>query len=273
MWSAAAPSWDLYADFVDERGSVVGAAMLAAADVRPGDQVLELGCGPGGVGFSAAEIVGADGQVLLSDVAPEMTAIAAERAARRGLRNVVIRELDMERLELPDASYDKVLCREALMLVADPTAAAREALRVLRPPGRAVFAVWGAPAANPWLSALLDGISGQLGAPVPPAGMPGPFSLSETGALANILAAAGFQEVDVREVAVPMHVGSFDEWWSIVPSLAGPVAALLSSLPDDITSAIRSDAESALADFATETGYAIPGLSLVGVGRHGGAAG
>jgi len=70
-----------------------------------------------------------------------------------------------------------------------------------------------------------------------------------------------------------MHVGSFDEWWSIVPSLAGPIAALLSSLPDDITSAIRSDAESALADFATETGYAIPGRSLVGVGSHGGAAG
>ena len=51
--------------------------------------------------------------MLLSDVAPEMTAIAAERAARRGLRNVVIRELDMEHLDLPDASYDKVLCREA----------------------------------------------------------------------------------------------------------------------------------------------------------------
>jgi ubiquinone/menaquinone biosynthesis C-methylase UbiE len=142
MWSAAAPSWGQYADFVDERGAAVGAAMLAAADVRPGDQVLELGCGPGGVGFSAAEIVGAEGQVLLSDVAPEMTAVAAERAARRGLRNVVIRELDMEHLDLPDSSYEKVLCREALMLMPDTTTAAREALRVLRPGGRAVFAVW-----------------------------------------------------------------------------------------------------------------------------------
>jgi hypothetical protein len=100
--------------------------------------------------------------------------------------------------------------------------------------------------------------------------MPGPFSLSESGALTNVLAAAGFQEVDVREVPVPMRVGSFDEWWSIVPSLAGPVAALLSSLPDDITSAIRTDAESALADFATETGYTIPGLSLIGVGHQSG---
>ena len=259
-----------HADFVDERGAVVGQAMLAAADVRPGDDVLELGCGPGGVGFSAAEIVGADGQVVLSDVAPEMTAIAAERAARRGLSNVVARELDMEHLDAPDSSYDKVLCREALMLVADPAAAAREALRVLRPGGRAVFAVWGTPAANPWLSALLDAIGAQLGAPVPPPGMPGPFALSEDGALAGVLAAAGFHDIAVRDVAVPMQVGSFDDWWGIVPSLAGPVAALLASLPDDVTSAIRSNAESALSAFATEGGYAIPGLSLVGVGHHSG---
>lgn len=270
MWSAAAPSWAEYADFIDERGAVIGAAMLTAADIRPGDQVLELGCGPGGLGISAAEIVGADGRVLLSDVAPEMTAIAAERAARRGLRKVAVRELDMEHLDLPDESYDKVLCREALMLVADPAAAAREALRVLRPLGRAVFAVWGQPADNPWLSALLDAISDQLGAPVPPAGVPGPFSLSGSDALTNVLAAAGFHTIDVREVAVPMQVGSFGQWWSIVPSLAGPVAALLSSLPDDITSAIRGGAQSVLADFATETGYTIPGLSVVAVGHQSG---
>jgi cyclopropane fatty-acyl-phospholipid synthase-like methyltransferase len=83
MWSAAAPSWGEYADYVDERGAVVGEAMLAAADIRPGAVVLELGCGPGGVGFSAADLVGADGQVVLSDVAPEMTAIAADRAEHR----------------------------------------------------------------------------------------------------------------------------------------------------------------------------------------------
>ena len=67
-----------------------------------------------------------------------------------------------------------------------------------------------------------------------------------------------------------MQVGSFDEWWSIVPSLAGPGAALLSSLPDDITSAIRRGAQSALAYFATETGYTIPGLSVVAVGHQSG---
>lgn len=270
IWSAAAPSWDEHAEFVEDRGAVVSAAMLAVADLRLGDDVLELGCGPGGVGIAAAEIVGADGQVVLSDVVPEMTTIAEERARSRGLHNVAVRELDMEHIEVPDASFDKVLCREALMLVADPTAAARETLRVLRPGGRAVFAVWGSPAANPWLSTLLAAVSAQLGAPVPPPGMPGPFALSGDGALAQALSAAGFADVDVRAVATPLHAASFDEWWTVVPSLAGPVAAIVNSLPDDVTSAMRADAESTLRDFADAGGYTIPGLSLVGVGHHSG---
>jgi enediyne biosynthesis protein CalE5 len=270
IWSTASQAWNEHADFVEERGAVVSAAMLAVADLRPGDDVLELGCGPGGVGIAAAEIVGADGHVVLSDVVPEMTAIAEERARRHGLRNVVVRELDMEHIDVPDASFDKVLCREALMLVADPTAAARETLRALRPGGLAVFAVWGPAAANPWLSALLDAVSAQLGAPVPPPGMPGPFALSGDGALAQVLSAAGFSDVDVREVSTPLHAASIDEWWTVVPSLAGPVAAIINSLPDDVTSAMRADAESALRNYADAGGYTIPGLSLVGVGHHSG---
>ncbi|MFG1934839.1 class I SAM-dependent methyltransferase [Mycobacterium sp. NPDC048908] len=266
MWSAAAPSWQDFADYVDDREAAVGEAMLRIARIEPGDDVLELGCGPGGVGLAAAELVGPDVRVVLSDVAPEMTTIAAERAERRGLRNVVTRELDMEHLDVPRASFDKVLCREALMLVTDPVAAATEARHVLRPEGLAVFAVWGPPTENPWLSALLDAVGAQLGAQVPPRGTPGPFALSERGALAAVLSAGGFQRVDVTEVAVPMGVESFDEWWRIVPSLAGPVAALLASLPDDMTSAIRADAEAALRPFRTDAGYDIPGLSFVGAG-------
>jgi SAM-dependent methyltransferase len=270
IWSTAARAWDEHAEFVEDRGAVVSAAMLAVADLRFGEDVLELGCGPGGVGITAAEIVGAEGHVVLSDVVPEMTAIAEERARRHDMRNVVVRELDMEHIDVPNASFDAVLCREALMLVADPTAAAREALRVLRPGGRAVFAVWGPAAANPWLSTLLDVVSAQLGAPVPPPGMPGPFALSEDGALAAVLSAVGFVDVDVREVATPLYAASIDEWWTVVPSLAGPVAAIINSLPDDVTSAMRADAESALRAFEADGGYTIPGLSLVGVGHQSG---
>ena len=105
--------------------------------------MLELASGPGGVGLAAAERVAPGGEVVLSDIAPEMTAIARRRAEARGLTNVQARELDLEQIDEPDASYDVVLCREGIMLVPDPARAAREIARVLRPGGRVGLAVGG----------------------------------------------------------------------------------------------------------------------------------
>jgi SAM-dependent methyltransferase len=268
MWASVSASWGEHAGYVDARSSVVAAAMLDAAELRSGLHVLELACGPGGVGLAAAEIVGPDGAVVLSDLTSEMTAIAARRAEERGLTNVTTREVDVERIAYPDESFDAVLCRDGMMLVPDPTAAAREAHRVLRPGGRAVFAVWGPRARNPWLGVLFDAVTARLGMSVPPAGIPGPFSLDAPGALEAVMDSAGFTDFAVAEIPTPMHATSFDEWWSIVPSLAGPLAQLLASIPTDAAGQIRIDAELALAAFATPDGYELPGVSIVGVSRR-----
>jgi len=268
IWAAAAPAWGEHAEYVDDRGGAVEQAMLDAAELGADTRVLELACGPGGVGLAAADSVGAGGEVVMSDVASEMTEIAAQRAEARGLTNVRTAVVDMEDIDFSDASFDAVLCREGLMLVPDPAAAVREVHRVLVPGGRAVFAVWGPRDRNPWLTTLFDAITRHLGLPVPPPGMPGPFALSEFGELEGLLSAAGFHDVSVREVATPMNVSSFGEWWSVVPSLAGPVGPLLGAQPTDVRDAIRSDAEAGLDHFRTEAGYELPGLSFVGSGRH-----
>jgi len=65
-----------------------------------------------------------------------------------------------------------------------------------------------------------------------------------------------------------MHAASVDEWWSVIPSLAGPLAQLLASLPAEVVAAIRTDAEAALAGFATPDGYELPGVSVVAVGHR-----
>jgi SAM-dependent methyltransferase len=268
IWSTAAPAWGHHADFVDERGQVISQAMLDAAGTGPGDHVLELACGPAGVGLAAAEIVGAEGEVVLTDVAPEMTAIATERAEGRNLTNVKIVQMGMEDMTFPDASFDAVLCREGLMLVISPATALGETHRVLVPGGHAVYAVWGPRDRNPWLGVLFDVITAHLGIRVPPPGMPDPFSLSDDGALEMLLNTAGFEEVIVREVASPMIVSSFDEWWSVVPALAGPVGPMLAAQTPEIYDAIREDARTRLDRYRSETGYEVPGLSLVGSGRH-----
>ncbi len=268
MWTSVTPSWNDHAAAVDARGSAVTQAMLDAAGLGQGHQVLELACGPGGVGLSAAEIVGPGGAVVLTDFAAEMTAVADRRAQDLGLTNVTTRVADLEDIGYPDESFDAVLCRDGLMLVLDPARATRGVRRVLRPGGRAVFAVWGPRDRNPWLGVLFDAVTAHLGMPVPPPGVPGPFSLEAAGALEALMTGGGFDDVTVAEVPAPMHAASFDEWWSLVPSLAGPLEQLLASLPAESASAIRSNAESALAAFATASGYDLPGVSLVGVGRR-----
>src|SRR5689334_20599916 len=85
MWANVAPQWAARAEEVDARATPITERMLTMAGPRPGQRVLELACGPGGAGLAAAERVGPTGEVVVSDVAAEMVAIATERAAARGL--------------------------------------------------------------------------------------------------------------------------------------------------------------------------------------------
>ena len=159
----SAGSWGEHAEYVDARGAAVTEQMLAASRPQPGERVLELACGPGGVGIAAARLVAPGGEVVLSDVVAEMTAIAAARATAAGAGNVQARVLDIERIDEPDASYDVVLCREGLMFAPDPARAASEIRRVLRPGGRVAVAVWGPRERNPWLGLVFDAVSAQTG--------------------------------------------------------------------------------------------------------------
>ncbi len=268
MWAAVAPGWAEHADYVDERGAGVTAELLAATRPQPGDRVLELACGPGGVGLAAASLVAPGGEVVLSDVVPEMTAIAAARAAARGLANVSARDLDLEQIDEPDGSYDVVVCREGLMFAPDPARAVHEIRSVLRPGGRVAVAVWGPRERNPWLGLVLDAVSEQIGKPVPPPGVPGPFSLSDSEQVAALFSGAYLQNVRVSEFSAPVHAQTVDEWSARTWALAGPLAKLLAALPEAAQQALRARLDRAVAGYVTPAGVEIPGVTLIASARR-----
>ena len=267
MWAGVAPQWGEHADQVDSRGPALTERLLDAAAVSTGDRVLELACGPGGAGLAAAERVGLDGEVLLSDVAEEMATIAGKRAAARGLSNVQTVALDLEAIDQPDQAFDAVLCREGLMFAVEPNRAVDEIFRVLRPGGRTALSVWATPADNPWLGEMLGAASAELGTPMPPPGVPGPFSLADAD-LGALLAAVGFVDVAVEDVPVPHRTGSFDEYWNLTSDLAGPLAAVLAGLDEETTSAIQDRVRAAFVPYSTDAGLDIPGLSRMVSGRR-----
>ena len=266
MWASVAKAWEDSAGFVDARGAHVTERMLELARPLPGERVLELACGAGGPGLEAARLVAPGGEVVLSDVAAEMTAIAARRAVERGLENVGARPLDLEAIDEPDASFDVVLCREGLMLVPDPKRASREIRRVLRPGGRAVVSVWGARERNPWLALVFAVAGDQLGAPVPPPGLPHPFSLDDARRLVAILTEAGLANVEIEELETPYRAASVDAWWERTSALAGPLARRLAALPEPAARAVRARAAEAARPYGTADGLEFPGVCLVARG-------
>jgi SAM-dependent methyltransferase len=108
----------------------------AFARLRPGETVVDLGCGGGLDVLLAAAKVGPAGKAVGVDMTPEMVERAKANAARQGAANVEFHLSTIDRLPLPDAVVDCLISNCVINLAPDKRAVFREMFRVLKPGGR-----------------------------------------------------------------------------------------------------------------------------------------
>ncbi len=189
LWSERADDW---AELMEPVEAPLHIAGLDQLSVGPGTSLLDLGCGSGAVLRIAAD---RGAEVTGIDAAP---ALAAH--ARRVVPGSRVEVGDIQFLPFEDSSFDVVTGFNSFQYATDPSAALREARRVLRDDGRVLMAVWGRPEqCNGEI--VLNAVRRLL--PPPPPGAPGPLALSEEGALAALLATAGLETLVVADVATP----------------------------------------------------------------------
>lgn len=269
LWDAVAPAWERSVDFVEHRARPVTDWLMSAGPVAAGARVLDVGCGPGGAGLAAAEIVGPAGHVVLADVSPRMTEVAARRARERGLAWVSELVLDAGDLgDQPGQDYDVVLSRDGIQFAADPQRAFAGLHHVLRPGGHLAVAVWASAQANPWLGLLLQAVADTVGRPVGSPTGPGPFALADPVRLRALVEGAGFVDVRIDEVPAAMRPPSVEQWVDRASALSAPVAALSRTLPTEEWERVRSRAVELAQPFIGDTGLALPGLAVLASARR-----
>jgi SAM-dependent methyltransferase len=173
----------------------------AAYGIRPGDDVLDIGCGAGLTTREAARAA-APGRVVGIDVSERM--LERARALTR-LDNVRYELGDAQVHRFPRAAFDVAISRFGTMFFADPAAAFANIARALRPGARLVLLVWQRHEDNQW-AVELDAALGDAARPPAP-GMD-PFTLGEREATGRLLDAAGFEDVHFEFVDEPVFYGA-----------------------------------------------------------------
>ncbi len=231
-WSGAQGQfWADHAEHFDASLRSIHPVFLAAAALRDGERVLDVGCGAGQTSIDAGQAVaGAGGTVLAVDLSGPMLEVARRRAAVERVANVSFLQADAQVHPFDPGGFDIVLGRHSTMFFTDPPAAFANLARALRPGGRIVLLVWRSLADNEWLRSTLGALAAGRDLPLPPPGAPGPLALADPGRVRELLTGAGFDEPELRDVREPLHFGdTADEATAFA---AGFNASLLQDLDD-----------------------------------------
>ena len=263
VWDRMASGWTKHRDYLWSTTRQVGEWLVDHLDPQPGQTILDIAAGPGDTGFVAAQLLGRDGKLISTDFAEKMVAAARTRAQSLDITNVEFKVMDAERMDLPDDHVDGVLCRWGFMLMLDPAAAMRETRRVLRPGGKLAFSVWGTPMDNPWVT-LIGMVLTQRGTPPQgdPFGPGGMFSLSEHDRIRHLLTDAGYDQIEIEDMAVSWDHPDFDAFWAYVTEMSGVISTIIAELDDDEVASLRADIKAAAESFRSGDGYSFPGMTI-----------
>jgi len=259
--SASGKKWILFQETLDTVFHAVNDRLLSRADPKPGEKVLDVGCGTGATTRDFAAKVGPGGLAFGIDISQQLLDRAEERRAADQTDHVNYLLADAQTHSFTQNDFDLLTSRFGVMFFADPVAAFANLMSALRPGGRLSFASWSAMAENPWFKIPRNAAVALLGEPPPkPSTAPGPLAFADKDYVLDILRKAGFSDctAEVEQVTF-FFPGGVDEVASLASNI-GPAARILKEFdgsPADVAEIGRRVAD-AFQPYAVDDGVRIP---------------
>jgi ubiquinone/menaquinone biosynthesis C-methylase UbiE len=245
---------------------VFDAALMEAADIRPEDRCLDVGCGTGLTTRALADRA-SRGSVIGLDISQPLLRIARETSERAGVDNVTFVQGDAQVYPFEAASFDVAVSRMGCMFFADPRVAFTNIGQALRPGGRLACTVWQRESDNGWITAI-DSVVGEpptqetISAEGVARYTPSPFSMADPALCRSLLDHAGFVDIAVDALDIPLCFGTVTQ----------AQAYLETWIDEDLSSDARTEVITSLhrllKDNLTDDGVRLPAATWLISGRR-----
>ena len=231
--------------------------LIDRAKVKPGERIIDVGCGCGATTVALAERVGPTGHALGIDISAPMLARARQVAPKGAPVDFILADATV--YPFHPATFDLLVSRFGVMFFAEPALSFANMRTALRPTGRLTFACWREPRDNPWLMTPLQAAYKHV-PKLPQLGPedPGPFAFASEARVNRILSEAGFSRIAMErcDLSLDVAVGRGLEAAVEAALEIGPASRALEGQPSDLRAAATGSIREALVPFVR--GQAVP---------------
>jgi ubiquinone/menaquinone biosynthesis C-methylase UbiE len=251
-----------YYQYIGRWSQLFVPAVLAAAEVTSGDQVLDVATGPGEAALGALSVLKPKGLVIGADISPVMLTAARARLGDESFRPVAT---DGQALAFRDGSFDAVVCQLGLQFFPEPARGLAEFRRVLRVGRCTAVCVISTPDRAPMWGVLADTLSRHL--PEQREALHLGLALADTERLEHLFRTAGFRDVQVKRETRQGTIESFDDYWAPIEAGTGQIPQAYRALPESSRQAVREEVQARLAEFESSGRLVMNAEMLIGTGR------
>ena len=259
-WTRQGEKWARDPDRLERMDGGFGTVMLDAAKLRPGERVLDVGCGDGATTFAAAARVAQRGAAVGVDFSRPLLDVARRQLDHIGKDNIDFIEADAQVYPFEEEAFDAIVSLFGTMFFEDPEAAFANLARAVRPGGRMAVVCWQDVLLSEWTAVIGGTAAAHLGFPdFGPPGAPGPYAFADSDRLKRIVEAGGFHDVTLEAVTRPMLMGrDVDDVVDYFTSLELVVEWFASHPKDKVETAVAAVRE-ALAPYSKPEGVVMSG--------------
>jgi len=258
------PKWNRFRHLLSGNGHAHSIMAYADFQIRPGDKVLDVGCGYGETCLEMGRLVGPEGEVLGLDCTEAFLEVANRERDEAGLGNVRFVLGDAQTCELPENYYDVVYSRFGVMFFQNIVYALKNAHKTLKPGGRLCMIVWRTINDNPCWGLAKDIALKHLPPPDDNAQScgPGPYALADEETCRAMLKAAGFENIVLfkrNDTAVCIGT-SMDEAldFQILVGPSGQIIREAGGLGQEKLPEIREDIKNSMKKYERADGVYLP---------------